>query len=92
LAKSSSFHDSRFVFVFIHPKTKERFDIIYNPVSTKLQKIAQTLGSFLHCIDQNRVFKPAFFSEFRQLVNQGIEELTPQPNKLSVSAIPLATA
>ena len=75
LAKASDIHDKRYIFAFVHPKTKERHDVIYNPVSSKLRKIAQTLGDFLHCVDQNRVLKPLFFSEFRQLVKQGIEEL-----------------
>lgn len=75
LAKSSKIHDKRFVFAFMHPKTREKHYAIYNPVSSKLRHIAETLGSFLHCVDQNRVLKPLFFSEFRQLVKQGIEEL-----------------
>jgi len=76
LAKSSNIHDKRFVFFFIHPTTRERHDVIYNPVSSKLRKIAKTLGDYLHCVDQNRVLKPLFFSEFRELDKQGIEELT----------------
>lgn len=75
LAGYSEIHDKRYVFAFVHPKTKERHDVIYNPVSSKLRKIAETLGDYLHCVDQNRVLKPLFFSEFRQLVKQGIEEL-----------------
>jgi hypothetical protein len=75
LAKSSNIHDKRYVFAFIHPKTKERQDVIYNPVSRRLRKIAKTLGDYLHCVDQDRMSKPLFFSEFRQLVKEGIGEL-----------------
>ncbi|MDD5138839.1 MAG: hypothetical protein PHY43_01100 [Verrucomicrobiales bacterium] len=75
LAKSSNIHDKRFVFIFTHPKTKEKHDVIYNPVSSKLSKIAKALGDYLHSVDQNRVLKPLFFSEFRQLLKQGIQEL-----------------
>jgi hypothetical protein len=75
LAGSSEIHDKRFVFTFTHPKTGEKHFAIYNPVSSKLQKIAEKLGDFLHCVDQNRVSKSSFFSDFRQLVKQGIEEL-----------------
>ncbi len=74
LAKSSV-HGRRFVFTFIHPKTRERFPAVYSPVSPKLQKIAGQLGDYLHCVEQNRVSKPSFFSEFQQLVKQGIGEL-----------------
>jgi hypothetical protein len=75
LAKSSNIHDKRFVFFFIHPKTKERHNVIYNPVSSNLRKIAKILGDYLHSVEQNRVLKPSFFSEFRQLVKLGIKEL-----------------
>ena len=64
LAKSSNIHDKRYVFAFIHPKTKERHDVIYNPVSSKLRKIAKTLGDYLHCVDQNRVSNHCSFQDF----------------------------
>jgi hypothetical protein len=75
LAGSSKIHDKRFIFTFIHPKTGEKHYAAYNPVSGKLRKIAEKLGDYLHCADQNQVLKPMFFSQFRRLVKQGIEEL-----------------
>jgi len=75
LAKPSGIHEKRFVLPFIHPKTGEKHYAIYNPVSSKLRRIAERLGDYLHCVEQNRVSKSSFFSEFRQLVKQGIEEL-----------------
>ncbi|HTX22704.1 MAG TPA: hypothetical protein VMD27_12725 [Candidatus Aquilonibacter sp.] len=75
LAESSEIHDKRYVFVFVNPKTREKHYAIYSPVSSKLRKIAEKLGDFLHCVDQGRVLNPLFFPRFRQLVKRGIEEM-----------------
>ncbi|OGB25685.1 MAG: hypothetical protein A3I66_11860 [Burkholderiales bacterium RIFCSPLOWO2_02_FULL_57_36] len=63
--------DKMMVFTIVFPEDGAELQLLYTPVTKRLQDIAQRAGDFLHALREELADQPGWWHEFRQILHEG---------------------